>query len=381
MAGTVHIYHHNDMDGIFSGLFMYKALGFKSTTKVVTFAEVDYYQPIKLDHIQKGDIVAFVDYSMGPNKDVLMDMLRRFSGDDIYFVWIDHHTTSLDIKKEIEDSGVLDNWDPNSYFININTKVCATVLTYLYYLDYATMDGNGGLSTDVSKENWMRDCWPAIPDYIKYVDSCDRFIKSMPYTDEFSLGYTSHTELHDPMKLLDAFDNKYHMANVHFTGSLLIQDFIDTGTATKGYMENIHKGVMKNSFNFTIIDETEATPVRYDCIAVNSPLYGSQQFGDEYNHKDIVVRFVYTADNKYMHSIYSRHGRYMPNIFKYTCCDIAKMLAEQYGTGGGGGHPGAAGFSTNVQILKPDCYIIIQGKDEPRIFVTDVDARKKDTAG
>jgi oligoribonuclease NrnB/cAMP/cGMP phosphodiesterase (DHH superfamily) len=117
--------YHNDLDGRCAGALvaMYlKEMGQKVNNS--DFFEVDYVTKLPTEQIEDGEEVWFVDYSFKENTiDVLRDLVNR--GCEV--IWIDHHTSSINLREKYPDlkdiKGIVDN------------EYCGAYLTYLYIRD------------------------------------------------------------------------------------------------------------------------------------------------------------------------------------------------------------------------------------------------------
>jgi len=254
------------------------------------FFEVDYVMKLPLDKIDKDEKVYFVDYSF--KKDTiwqLEEILKKTS--DV--IWIDHHSSSVNLIKEMP-------WLDKIKGIR-QEGISGAGLTYiwLYNCDYEDLPYYIALVSDY-------DCWQYHYD---------------PDTTNFKLGI--ETKYYDALDIIwvDLFST--------IRISTVVNNIIEIGKIIKRYvdMDNIQ---YRNSYAY----ETEIAG--YKCLVVNKKS-NSWIFGEKYNDYPLVMVWVFDG-KKYVYSIFSSN----PEV------DCSK-IAESYG---GGGHRGAAGFSSDELLFR-----------------------------
>ena len=116
----IHVYHHNDHDGIVAAGILYN---FLYEIEDFEFRMANYQEELNFDHInfENGDIVYFLDYSFSNKKNLeefkkLLD--RRIDKKSV--IWIDHHKTSIKVFDEYDVYGIVD------------TSLCGAAWTYLW---------------------------------------------------------------------------------------------------------------------------------------------------------------------------------------------------------------------------------------------------------
>lgn len=281
-------FYHCDLDGKCAGSIVAK---YENNYDPSNYFMVDYTQKIPLDIISKNEKVYFVDYSFTENtKNILYELLNKKC--DI--VWIDHHTSSINLVKNNKD------------LKNINgirlEGISGAALTYMYLYN---------------KE------FNEIPYYIKLVSDYDCWkFNFEPDTTIFKLGIDA--ENHDALdKIWNIFECQKDLNNEK------LKNIIDNGTIIKKYID-IDNIIYRDSYGY------ESDIDGYKCFVVNKKT-NSWVFGDFYEKYPLVVVWVFDGE-KYRYSLYS-------NKYNVDCSKIA----ENYG---GGGHKGAAGFTSYELLLR-----------------------------
>jgi oligoribonuclease NrnB/cAMP/cGMP phosphodiesterase (DHH superfamily) len=252
------------------------------------FFEVDYVMELPLDKIQENEKVYFVDYSF--KKDTVWQ-LEEVLKKTKGVIWIDHHTSSLNLENELP-------WTKEIAGIR-QDKISGAKLTYMF-------------CNDVDKNN--------IPYAIELVSDYDCWLyKLEPHTTFFKIGI----ETKDFDALDDIWKDLYDVLHPKTF------DIIDIGMIIKRFIDK-DNDYYRNHFAY----ETEIEGLK--CLVVNKKT-NSWVFGNKYNNYPIVMVWVFNGE-KYTYSIFSSN----PDV------DCSK-IAEKYG---GGGHKGAAGFSTDELLFK-----------------------------
>lgn len=208
---------------------------------------------------------------------------------DCHIIWIDHHDSSIELCKR------------HSYYDNLPGD--------------RSKDGSGA---------WLvhRYLYPdkEIPWWIKYVSDYDTWEHRYgQVSDYFKLGIDSlDNDVFDPIwDLLELDEFRY-------------KDVIESGTIIKSYIDRENKNYLE-SYGY------ESSTEYGDPVYVVNKKTNSWIFGDLIDRYTAVVVYVFDGD-KFSYSMYSSDPRF----------DCSKY-AERYG---GGGHAGAAGF-TSTEFLFP----------------------------
>lgn len=204
-------------------------------------------------------------------------------------IWIDHHTSSINLENELP-------WTQGILGVR-REGISGAGLTYMFLYD--------------KKEIW--DC----PYYVQLVSDYDCWIyMHEPDTTFFKIGIETNK--------FDALD--YIWKNIKRDGAAPI---IELGSIIKGYIDNDNK-YYREHFSY------ESEIAGHKCLVVNRKT-NSWVFGEKYNEYPLVMVWVFDG-SKYTYTIFSNNK----NI------DCSK-IAESYG---GGGHKGAAGFSSTELLFK-----------------------------
>ena len=253
------------------------------------FFEVNYVQKLPLDKITPDEKVYFVDYSFSKNTvNVLRDVLDITKN----VVWIDHHQSSVEMLKENPDLKSVDGI--------VKEGISGAALTYMYLYS---------------------EQYSGIPMYHKYVTDFDCWHLKLPNVMEFKYG----VECYDYTALSDFWLRL--MDNDTGTDNKFLQDIINDGAVVRRHSENDFRRLIKENSYEREVDGYKALILNRDGF--------SQVFGDKINDYDVCILWRYIG-GKYVYSIYS------------TKVDVSK-IAEKYG---GGGHPGASGFSSTELLFK-----------------------------
>lgn len=282
-------FYHNDLDGRCAGSIVAR---FENNYNRENFYEVDYIIDLTplLANIKEGEKVYFVDYSFKENTKWILHKLIKMNCD---IVWIDHHTSSLELEKKHA-------WNINGIR---QEKISGAGLTYMY----------------------LYDCeFDALPYYIKLVSDYDCWINNFdPDTTHFKIGI--ETEKYD------ALDNIWKQLSGQvneFTATSTLFKLRDKGVTIKKYIDMDNAQYLKQYGYETTIDG-------HKCLVVNKKT-NSWIFGEKYNEYSVVMVWVFNGD------------KYSYNIFSGDKAIDCSKIAEKFG---GGGHKNAAGFSSEKLLF------------------------------
>ena len=291
------VFYHVDNDGKCSAacirLFYQKKSDYDASS--IEYFPINYGWDFPFEKINQDELVYIVDFSIEPE-----DMTKLLSITN-NVIWIDHHISA--IRK-------YDDFNTNISGLRVN-GIAGCMLTYCYLFEM-----NGDKSFDISMTN-------NAPKFVKYI--ADRDVWKFEYgetTKYFSLGLDC--EKNDPEdfiwdQLFDSDDNE------------LMTHLINNGKSIKKYKDNYFSRYV-NSKGF----ETELSG--YSAYAVNiSPGFASSEIFDDIDKTkyDIFVIFAFNGID-WSYTIYSDK------------IDVS-LIASSYG---GGGHKGAAGFHSEMLLLK-----------------------------
>lgn len=317
------IYHHNDADGRVSGLIIknwLKAKGYEN----ILLASVNYDVCIDFDNIENDTLVYFLDYSFTNSYN--LERLKILMLNNPNLVWIDHHESSLKI---LEDP----NFNSDDIIAKVNTNNCAAYMCwgYVHELDSAICQYH---------------------DFIKYIDSWDTWKHNMPNTEEFHIGMQSrYDEIDEALRKYFAKNNEHDICF-----DKIIVDSIHEGSIIKKHTAKSNdKKVNATAFPSTIKYKGN----EYRCLVANFPIGNSTYFGDKIEKYDIVILFYFNGAT-FTHSLYSINN-------DINCAEICETFNNQFKTVmSGGGHKGAAGFTSSEMFFKEES--VIHLKDQSRFF-------------
>ena len=319
MSNSILVFHHTDFDGIGAAAVVYNNCLLKyylnDNEFNIGFFGVNYNDKlVELKRIKEAEDygsnnpteIYIVDLSLSTLKSLLevQSMIELF---DCKVVYIDHHVTSIEA------------WDK-----------------YINYPELATLkeaEESGKLEKilDISRSG----AWLAydhligndFPDIITYIDDYDRWVHNFPESKLANIAFYASENLMDPT------DPTW--ANM-IGDDTETKGFIEKGRTIKSYRDSNEKRY-RNTYMYqsTITDENGKT---YPC-AVISYKSNSDVFGTAYDEFPIVVAWAFDGVY-YSYSLYSNLKD--PDI---NCAAIARMY-------GGGGHKGAAGFTSKDLLFK-----------------------------
>lgn len=292
-------FYHNDLDGRCAGSIVAQ---YENNYNKEDFFEVDYVMTLPLDIIEEDERVYFVDYSF--KKDTMWQ-LEQILIKTVDVIWIDHHTSSLNLEKEL-------SWIKNIKGYR-KDGISGAALTYMYLYDKDFDD---------------------IPYHIKLVSDYDCWkYKYEPNTTYFKLGIETedYDALDNVWKTLLNYPtyHSFNTSNNYNSTIALCNNLIDLGNLIKTYIDNDNTYYREH---FAYESEIEG----HKCLVVNKKS-NSWIFGDKYSEYPLVMVWVFNGE-KYTYSIFSSNKD----------IDCSK-IAEKYG---GGGHKGAAGFSSTELLFK-----------------------------
>lgn len=289
------VFHHNDMDGYGAAHVIKKNLGL--TIQMVENDFVEVTHDIEKDRKKFGSVkdneeVYIVDYSFTEDThDILADIIKKTTK----IVWIDHHQSSLDLLANHPEykriPGVIKN------------GISGALLTYIHL--YRVRD------FDITEA----------PEYLQLISDYDCWhLKMNPRTDNFKLAYDCAP---DKWKFLDdCFDNRFD--------SGFIMKMCERGEIVRAYIDNENK-YYRETYGY----ESEYDGMKVFVVPKDS---NSWIFGDLIEKYPMVVNYGFDGE-KYVYSLYCH------NKFNTNCGKIAEKL-------GGGGHKGAAGFTSKELVFK-----------------------------
>ena len=376
MMNTVHIFHHNDLDGKVSAAIVFNYFkAYMRRYRLYKFYSINYSDTIDTSNIKDYDAVIFVDYSFTNNENFkILDKLAYNNKNKI--LWIDHHQSSLDTISKMDSIGVYmindvfthlsgnngvalkwndhynnlttyDDMDKyNKLTILIDTEFSASALSYYWCCN--------AIKPELIKNKYALVMY--LPPLINYVNDHDLWLHKLNDYEEFYLGYEAEMSNIPPREIFDFLDISLFEVDNPLLGRYqldYVRRIIRVGEYIVKYKRNYDKYVKSTSgFEFSIKYSRNKNK-ELKCYAVNG--HGNSSIvEEEYNKYDAVCIFHYRNDNTYKYSFFSR----IPEITK--CNEIAESLANTKGGISGGGHKGAAGLIHKNMLLSPDCIITIK---------------------
>lgn len=282
-------FYHNDLDGRCAGAIVAQ---YKNNYNKEDFFEVDYVMELPLHKVSDGEEVWFVDYSF---KETTLSVINGLIMRDCKVIWIDHHTSSINLQEQHNELRLIKGIRQDG--------ISGAALTYMYCYE---------------KE------FDAIPYYVKLVSDYDCWqYKLEPDTTYFKIGM----EAVDFNALDTVWINLYYEHNrIEY---LTLNETIDKGRLIKTFIDQDNT-YYREHFAY------ESEVAGHKCLVVNKKT-NSWVFGEKYSEYPLVMVWVFDG-SKFTYSIFSSNKD----------IDCSK-IAESYG---GGGHKGAAGFSSTELLFK-----------------------------
>lgn len=331
-------YHHNDMDGKGAADQVYRyltRLGVKCFPSM--FIMRGYDEPFNEDDYN-NKTVFIVDLSF--TKESIKKLYTICEGASSV-TWIDHHESS---KLCIEDDDIrkkLNNYGNLTYFVN--TELCGAMLSFLYFnsvidsefkseesIDFS-FNYNGSIIQVTDPEANTKKA--IVPNFLLMIDLWDRWA----YGEDnrpvwFNYGVGLHNTSIFAYKTRNDMEKSY---NDRFWTAVesasYVSKIIEEGKIAKKYADSQSQKRVSSSAYEAIIDGHKSLVLNSDG--------NSMVFGNKIKDYDIVCLWTYNGKTgKYQYSLYSDN--------KVNCATIASKLNPA-----GGGHPGAAGFSSDKLLF------------------------------
>lgn len=305
---NMQIITHNDMDGYSSAAVVYHAFKSFGLVSEESCSICHYNYSDRLPSIDRSaDAIFITDYSLS-NNDFKNDLLDAYKSNKFKIYWCDHHQTSIDACTG--KYAVLN--DIPGYR---RTDYCGAALAWFY------------LHPGKSK----------LPEVLRLVDDFDCWKKKIPESDYINSAFLYFRDMHD--ELYDCKSDVWKTlitvqpVSKYFT---IFNKLLDYGKEFCAKSEDIDYVNIRKHGWIGVLDKFP----KIKMLCLNNDSKGSQLFSDLYKSKEhpngkynYACAFGYTG-NAFTVSIYSSPNA-KPN---------AQEICEAYG---GGGHPGAGGFTTN----------------------------------
>lgn len=288
-------YHSSDLDGHCSGAIV------KFSHPNAIMHPINYGMPFPFEDIHPDDTVYMVDFSLFPEQ---MDRLNQ----SCVLWWIDHHITAIDAWNEYVTSK---NSRPIAGKLEVGKAACQ--LTWDFLHDYPAPLGVKLLG--------LYDVW----------DHRDERV--LPFQMRLRMEQLDPKDWSkcEPVWLKLFHGDLNYVGKLIHEGGLILQ--YDTEQKRRYAATYAFEVPFPSSHSHLSSDDPEYTPP-YRAVAVNLGHTNSKVFDSVYDpaKHDLMVSFVRRKDRLWNVSLYSTHDR-------VHCGEIARMYE-------GGGHKGAAGFST-----------------------------------
>lgn len=296
-------FYHVDEDGKLSGFWVNElARHYDGYEK--EFIPINYGMEFPFESIHPDEQIFIVDYSILPEE---MDRLLEITKD---VTWIDHHQSAI---KRYE------NYPHDIKGLRYD-GIAGCMLTYCYFKHMVvTQFDTGSVITIAFDESMTQDA----PMFTKYVADYDVWTFEYLGTENFQMGLQLYDTTPDNIP-----ENNIWKAMLKI-GDEVVCDIMSKGKDLITYRDNWAKEYCESK-GF----ETEFCG--YKCFAMNLGLCGSPEFKSvDDGTYDMFIGFCFDGE-KWSYALRSA---------TVNVAEIAMMY-------GGGGHPGAAGFSSDELLLK-----------------------------
>lgn len=308
----IYCYHHIDLDGICAAAM----LRLSRPTKEITFIPTNY--PVKFpknhfDSYTEKDTVYFLDISFSVKDKKIVEYLKE---KDCAFIWIDHHQASIDLLNQIH--GIYDGAAScyhkyegsfsNRFYMLVDTTRCGSTLTY----DYLTL----------ADEN-------SRPGFLKMVEAWDIHKTFLPYYEEavdFLFGVNAEPDLSPEHPI---------WKELMTGGAAVLHMYVERGKIVRNFSQTCNRQMLLSAGVETKVFGIPCLAVNYFLPLANSMIFDSVR---KNNADRYPLYMTWYFDGKLYH-----YSIYTENTSVVDCNAIAKRF-------GGGGHVGAAGF-TSEQLL------------------------------
>jgi oligoribonuclease NrnB/cAMP/cGMP phosphodiesterase (DHH superfamily) len=319
---TVHIIHHNDLDG-YAAAGIAKAFLAKDNI-YPTCHEMNYGMKLPDEVFNQQDTVYMLDFSLQPFSRMyaLKESVKKF-------IWLDHHESAFRDYAEWHAKGKYESLLGAPMSTPPVMSFCGAERTWIWFKP------NGEIP-DAIKLVGDWDTWR----HAKMVDSKAPFFKT--YFDTFVAEGV--------IDWFYIYTNDVLRPNSDYTTMVNIDEAIRTGACVKMFEVCESAALMKSrAFEaklYAPYPHPFPASTVYNVIVANMGQRGSDRFASVYdpNKHEIMLGFAYENTDKVTVSLYSTN--------EYIDCGaLAKRCGEAGPFPGGGGHKGAAGFQTSWEFL------------------------------
>lgn len=320
-----YIYHHTDADGYGSAAVVMTYLKLTSnfdpwasnTIKLISYnyQELDTFLPMPENDIQNNSEIYIVDLSVSTGTlEKFIQFLEMAFKKKCKVTWIDHHKSSVnpEFKELLDKRFVIYNFEKY-----VDTNYCAAHNCFVYLIQGKYKNIN-------------------LPEIIRVIDDYDCWKLKLDGTKEFNVGFGLYN------RNLPTNPDWYKWLTNRQDSLTIIKNSIEAGKTINAWLDIDDT----NKFNQSAF---ETTLCGLSCCAINARR-NSDIFRTDKSY-DILLSYLYNGSN-YIYSVYSKN----PNVY---CNKVAEMF-------GGGGHQGAAGFTTKKLVVKKNRSLFYRIKDKFR---------------
>jgi len=284
------IFCHRDADGYCAG-----AIALHENPEA-TLQSMQYNEPFPIETIKKHEKVYILDFSL--QEPGMFEKLLRKTED---VVWIDHHKTSLG-----KFDGLIEKYNFKSV-LDIEHSGCYITWKHFYGDD---RDVPLALLLVEDMDLWKFDWGDETKEFIAGLDMLDKDPSTNPELWDVLLYHDGSTR----DSLIDRLENN---------GRIIID-----------YKDNISRQLIEHQ-------SFEREWQGYNCIVTNRGLINSDLFKSVWGQYELYISYVYTGEN-YVVSLYRDED--------HAEIDVGAIAKHH----GGGGHPGAAGFTVDDDLFVND---------------------------
>lgn len=299
------IFYHNDMDGILSARAIIEMLKLEGkTAEKENVIAMDYTKDFPLGSIEKNEEIYIVDYSISPEQ--MYDLLIETSN----VVWIDHHKSAIEKYENFVTP--IENSKPGWKIPGIRySGIAGCVLTFWYLFGI-------GNETEKFLEDYPNN---VDSDYRRYIPLVYRLAGDWDVWEHLYGQITKNFATYFGVKIEDPFNEEL---NKIINDNEKLDRALTAGKRMIEFRDGWAKKFME-SYGFEMkIDQHIA-------FMANMGNANSEYFGNLVNKYDIVGTFCFNGE-KWNCSLYSTKDY----------IDCAEICVRY----GGGGHKGAAGFTS-----------------------------------
>jgi oligoribonuclease NrnB/cAMP/cGMP phosphodiesterase (DHH superfamily) len=307
------IIHHGCPDGYCGALLLSDALQFEGNVNNVLMVPAQYGQPLPWD-LGQNDVVILVDFSY--KRDVMVELCNKVQ----YVIVLDHHKTAK------EELALLKLTDVNNVAVFFDMERSGARLAW-DFLKCLIISNKEGVPEALLVEVLPRQPDADTPELVRYIEDRDLWRFELPHSREITTY----------LKSLPFIDSVWRSLFItpHWTGNF--SSMAREGEAILRFQKQQVTSTVDHAvdINFPLRPgSNESMPVKI----VNTTVNHSEVAEELYTRYDIpftVTWFYNEEDGKFIYSLRSNQG-----------VDVSK-IAKAFG---GGGHPVAAGFSSENMI-------------------------------